>query len=217
MIVSGRPAAVVAQGKTEEEMERRLGAALIAGDPLISTENCETGLGGELLCQVLTQPMLKVRLLGKSLNIEVPNTAAVHHSNNLTMAGETTRHAIRSTLDAGVERPELREFDHHPVATVAATRGDYVAAALTTVIEQWHTHFGTCRVSAIRSIISAPRRLWFFMIKNSSGSYLPGFKRMWSGMATFPISCRGAKRWTNATYSSERLKRGARPRAISWA
>lgn len=205
MIVSGRPAAVIAQGKTEEEMEKRLGAALIAGDPLISIDNCEIGLGGELLCQVLTQPMLKVRLLGKSLNIEVPSTAAVFATgNNLTMVGDMTRRAIRCTLDAGVERPELREFDRDPVATVAATRGDYVAAALTilrafhlagrpqqttplgsftewsrwvrdgliwlgeadpcatmeevrgadpklealtTVIEQWHTHLGSRRVS----------------------------------------------------------------------
>lgn len=205
MIVSGRPASVIAQGKTEEEMEKRLGAALIAGDPLISIDNCETGLGGELLCQVLTQPMLKVRLLGKSLNIEVPSTAAVFATgNNLTMVGDMTRRAIRCTLDAGVERPELREFDRDPVAMVAATRGDYVAAALTilrafhlagrpqqttplgsftewsrwvrdgliwlgeadpcatmeevrgadpklealtTVIEQWHTHLGTRRVS----------------------------------------------------------------------
>jgi hypothetical protein len=205
MIVSGRPAAVIAQGKTEEEMEKRLCAALIAGDPLISIDNCEIGLGGELLCQVLTQPMLKVRLLGKSLNIEVPSTAAVFATgNNLTMVGDMTRRAIRCTLDAGVERPELREFDRDPVATVAATRGDYVAAALTilrafhlagrpqqttplgsftewsrwvrdgliwlgeadpcatmeevrgadpklealtTVIEQWHTHLGNRRVS----------------------------------------------------------------------
>ncbi|WP_096700144.1 PriCT-2 domain-containing protein [Magnetospirillum sp. 15-1] len=205
MIASGRPAAVIAQGKTEEEMEKRLGATLIAGDPLISIDNCEIGLGGELLCQVLTQPMLKVRLLGKSLNIEVPSTAMVFATgNNLTVVGDMTRRAIRCTLDAGVERPELREFDRDPVATVTATRGDYVAAALTilrafhlagrpqqttplgsftewsrwvrdgliwlgeadpcatmeevrgadpklealtTVIEQWHTHLGSRRVS----------------------------------------------------------------------
>ncbi|MBF0094476.1 MAG: PriCT-2 domain-containing protein [Alphaproteobacteria bacterium] len=131
MIVSGRPASVIAQGKTEEEMEKRLGAALIAGDPLISIDNCEIGLGGELLCQALTQPMLKVRLLGKSLNIEVPSTAAVFATgNNLTVIGDMTRRAIRCTLDAGVERPELREFDRDPVATVAGCRGDYVAAVL---------------------------------------------------------------------------------------
>ena len=134
-IVSGRPASVIAQGKTEEEMEKRLGAALIAGDPLISIDNCETGLGGELLCQVLTQPMLKVRLLGKSINVEVPSTAALFATgNNLTMVGDMTRRALRCTLDAGVERPELRKFEHDPLALIAASRGDYLAAALTILL-----------------------------------------------------------------------------------
>ena len=138
MIVSGRPASVIAQGKTEEEMEKRLGAALIAGDPLISIDNCEIGLGGELLCQALTQPMLKVRLLGKSINVEVPSSAAMFATgNNLTLVGDMTRRALRCTLDAGVERPELREFDHDPLAMIAANRGDYLAAALT-ILRAFH-------------------------------------------------------------------------------
>jgi putative DNA primase/helicase len=132
MIATGRPAAVIAQGKTEEEMEKRLGAALIAGDPLISIDNCETSLGGELLCQSLTQPTLKVRILGKSLNAEVPSNAAIYATgNNLTLSGDMTRRAVRSSLDPGVERPELRAFDRDPVAMVEDHRGDYLTAALT--------------------------------------------------------------------------------------
>jgi len=111
---------------------KRIGAALIAGDPLISIDNCEAGLGGELLCQALTQPMLKVRLLGKSINIEVPSSATMFATgNNLTMVGDMTRRALRCTLDAGVERPELRAFDRDPLAILAANRGDHLAAVLT--------------------------------------------------------------------------------------
>jgi putative DNA primase/helicase len=132
MIATGRPVSVIAQGKTEEEMEKRLGAALIAGDPLISIDNCATGLGGELLCQTLTQPMLKVRILGRSVNAEVPTVATVFATgNNLAVVGDMSRRTIRCSLDAGVERPELREFARDPVATVAASRADYVSAALT--------------------------------------------------------------------------------------
>ncbi len=138
MIASGRPAAVIAQGKTEEEMEKRLGAAFIAGDALISIDNCEIPLGGELLCQALTQTTLKVRVLGKSLNAEVPSNAAMFATgNNLTLAGDMTRRAIRCSLDPGVERPELREFDRDPIATVEAARGDYAIAALT-VLRAFH-------------------------------------------------------------------------------
>lgn len=137
-IATARPAPVIAQGKSEEEMEKRLGAALIAGDVLIAIDNCEEPLGGELLCQTLTQTSLKVRILGKSVNAEVPSNAAVFATgNNLTLEGDMTRRAIRATLDAGVERPELRAFDRDPLAMVTAQRGDYVTAGLT-VLRAYH-------------------------------------------------------------------------------
>jgi hypothetical protein len=138
LIATSRPAPVIAQGKTEEEMEKRLGAALIAGDVLIAIDNCEEPLGGELLCQAMTQTSLKVRILGTSLNAEVPSNATMFATgNNLTLAGDMTRRAIRATLDAGVERPELRAFDRDPLAMVASHRGDYVTAGLT-ILRAFH-------------------------------------------------------------------------------
>ncbi|SLN77933.1 PriCT-2 domain-containing protein [Roseisalinus antarcticus] len=138
LIATARPAPVIAQGKSEEEMEKRLGAALIAGDVLIAIDNCEEPLGGELLCQTLTQTSLKVRILGKSVNAEVPSNAAVFATgNNLTLEGDMTRRAIRATLDAGVERPELRAFDRDPLAMVTAQRGDYVAAGIA-ILRAYH-------------------------------------------------------------------------------
>jgi hypothetical protein len=138
IIATARPAPVIAQGKSEEEMEKRLGAALIAGDVLIAIDNCEEPLGGELLCQAMTQTSLKVRILGKSLNAEVPSNAAIYATgNNLTLEGDMTRRAVRATLDAGVERPELRAFERDPLATVRADRGNYVAAALT-ILRAYH-------------------------------------------------------------------------------
>jgi hypothetical protein len=138
IIATSRPAPVIAQGKSEEEMEKRLGSALIAGDVMIAIDNCEEPLGGELLCQAMTQTSLKVRILGSSINAEVPSNATVFATgNNLTLAGDMTRRAIRATLDAGVERPELRAFDRDPLAMVAARRGDYVTAGLT-ILRAFH-------------------------------------------------------------------------------
>lgn len=92
-------------------MEKRLGSTLIAGDVMIAIDNCEEPLGGGLLCQAMTQTSLKVRILGSSINAEVPSNATVFATgNNLTLAGDMTRRAIRATLDAGVERLELRAF-----------------------------------------------------------------------------------------------------------
>uniref|UniRef100_UPI004047CB80 hypothetical protein n=1 Tax=Yoonia sp. TaxID=2212373 RepID=UPI004047CB80 len=101
-------------------------------------DNCEEPLGGELLCQTLTQTSLKVRILGKSVNAEVPSNAAVFATgNNLTLEGDMTRRAVRATLDAGVERPELRAFDRDPLAMVTAQRGDYVAAGIA-ILRAYH-------------------------------------------------------------------------------
>lgn len=102
LIATGRPAPVIAQGKSEEELKKRLGSALIAGDVLIAIDNCEEALGGELLCQALTQASLKVRIPGRSMNAEVPSNAMMFATgNNLTLEGDLTRRAVRASLDAG--------------------------------------------------------------------------------------------------------------------
>ena len=133
LIATGHEAPVIAQGKTEEEMEKRLGAALIAGDRIISIDNCERPLGGELLCQALTQSLLKPRVLGQSKNVTVPNAALYFATgNNLRLTGDMPRRASVGRLDAGAERPENREFTtEDPVNTLKRERPRYVAACLT--------------------------------------------------------------------------------------
>lgn len=132
VMATGRPAPVLSPGKTEEEAEKRLGSALISGDPVISIDNLEQPLGGELLCTCLTQPIMKIRVLGLSLNVEVPSIAAMFATgNNMTIMGDMTRRTLVCTVDPGCERPELREFEFDPVAMVAQDRGKYIAAVLT--------------------------------------------------------------------------------------
>lgn len=138
IIATGHEASVMAQGKNEEEMEKRLGAALMAGDALISIDNCEQPLGGELLCQALTQKSLKVRVLGKSMNAEVPNNAAIFATgNNLIISGDMCRRSLLCCLDAGVERPELRSFDRDPIGVVMGQRAKLVVAGLTILRAYW--------------------------------------------------------------------------------
>lgn len=135
---TGREAAPIAQGKTAEELEKRLGSMLLEGDGCVAIDNCETPLGGEFLCQAITQPSLKVRPLGKSMMIEV-STAALFTAtgNNLTFIGDMGRRALLCQLDPGVERPELRKFAFDPVQVVKNSRGEFVAAALT-ILRAYH-------------------------------------------------------------------------------
>jgi hypothetical protein len=132
LIATGHEAPVITQGKSEEEMEKRLGSMLLAGDTLISFDNCETPIGGELLCQALTQETIKVRILGRSETPTVPSGSMLCATgNNLNITGDMVRRAIETTLDPGVERPEHRKFKKDPIAMIKADRDLYVSAALT--------------------------------------------------------------------------------------
>lgn len=115
VLVTGHEAAVTAQGANEEELEKRLVSHLLAGVSAIAIDNCEKPLGGEMLCQMLTQKTVQPRILGKS---EAPTLLAgafvTATGNNLRLVGALTRRAIMFRLDAKIERPELREFDCNP-------------------------------------------------------------------------------------------------------
>jgi hypothetical protein len=133
-IATGRHCPVIAAGKTEEETEKRLGALLCDGVSLVSIDNVNGELGGDALAQMTERPLVRVRILGKSEAPEFECKAAIFATgNNLILVGDMVRRAVICTLDAGVERPELRQFDFDPIARVLANRGEYVAACLTIV------------------------------------------------------------------------------------
>jgi hypothetical protein len=135
MVAVGREAGVISPGKNEEECEKRLGALLLASEGVIAIDNCEAPLGGEFLCAMLTQPVVRARVLGKSEAPELPSNALITATgNNLQLVGDITRRAIVCRLDAKVERPELRSFDFEPVALAKQERGRLVVAALTMLL-----------------------------------------------------------------------------------
>jgi putative DNA primase/helicase len=150
-IVSGRICPVATAGKTEEETEKRLGGLLMAGFPVIAIDNISSGLGGDLLCQVIERPIIRIRPLGKSEIIEIESRATVYaNGNNLVVEGDMTRRTLLSKLDAKVERPEERTFKFDPVARVLSRRGDYIAAALT-VVRAYMQHRQPGKLSPLQS------------------------------------------------------------------
>jgi putative DNA primase/helicase len=57
--------------------------------------------------------------------------------NSLVISGDMTRRALVCSLDAGVERPELREFDFNPVDMAKRGCAGYLVAALT-ILRAFH-------------------------------------------------------------------------------
>lgn len=137
-ISRGRDAPVIAQGQNEEELEKRLASKLLDGASLIAIDNCEKPLGGDLLCMMLTQPIVSARILGKSRTPEMQTGAFITATgNNLLLVGDLTRRALVCRIDPKVECPENRVFDLEPVALARSNRARYVAAVLT-VLRAFH-------------------------------------------------------------------------------
>jgi putative DNA primase/helicase len=133
-IVSGRYCPVITPGRSEEELEKRLGAMLLAGCPTISLDNVSGELTGDALCQVTERPTVRIRILGTSETPECEfRGIVIANGNNLVVAGDMIRRVVLGKLDAGVERPEEREFQIDPVKMVLADRGKYIAAAMIVV------------------------------------------------------------------------------------
>jgi len=133
-IATGRRCPVTAAGKTEEETEKRIGSALLAGQPVICIDNISGEFGGDFLCQAIERHLVEIRILGKSEQVEVESRSTIFATgNNLRLLGDMTRRVVLCTLDANMERPELRKFKDKPFEKVLSDRGKYIAAALTIV------------------------------------------------------------------------------------
>lgn len=130
-VAVGSKASVV-QYARGEEFEKRLGTELLKGSSVIAIDNVSSALGGDLICQMLTQETVTIRVLGKSEAPTLPTNALVTATgNNLPIDGDMTRRTVMSRLDAGCERPETRSFDFDPVELALQRRGELIGAALT--------------------------------------------------------------------------------------
>ena len=130
-IATGKPAAVMSQGKDEAETEKRLHSAALRGDDLIAIDNCEAPLKGDTLCQILTQPTISIRPLGVSRLIDIEKQVVVMATgNNLEVQSDLVRRTLLCTLDAKCERPETRQFAKNPYKEALEQRDELVGHCL---------------------------------------------------------------------------------------
>lgn len=134
IVATTRRASVLSLGHDDAETEKRLTGVLLAGDAVISVDNIERPLKGDLLCQVATQQYVRLRPLGGSGMLNVPtHSLIVATGNNLGIVGDLKRRVVMVRLDAKTERPEHRTFDRDHLATVTAKRGAIISQCLTVV------------------------------------------------------------------------------------
>lgn len=132
MLATGRKAIVVSQGRDEAEDEKRFGALLMRGVPLINLDNIERAISGEMLCSMLTQEQVSARVLGQSTIMDLPtNITILATGNNLTFKGDMVRRVLLARLDPQSERPDERKFDVDLNEWIPANRHRLLGAVLT--------------------------------------------------------------------------------------
>jgi putative DNA primase/helicase len=130
MVATVRAATVVNLGKDEEETEKRIASQLILGEPF-SFDNIEGAFRSSALCTAATQESMNVRILSQSRMARVLTRVVIYLTgNNVTPLGDLARRVLLTRLDAGCERPELREFKTDALLRAADNRGKVIGHAL---------------------------------------------------------------------------------------
>ncbi len=132
ILATGQAASVLSAPREEAEMQKQIGAVLMAGDAFITLDNIEYPLRSEFLCQALTQASVAVRVLGESKTLKLPTSATFCATgNSLRFAGDLTRRVVLINLDARMERPEERVFKRDVIAVAKSDRVRLVTAGMT--------------------------------------------------------------------------------------
>jgi len=148
MITTGRPAPMMPYPKSDEEMEKRIGASLMGGRSLVCFDNLEGTLQSPSLALVITAKDYETRILGLSENMLVPNQATwVVTGNNIRPSGDMPRRCYHIRLDAQMSRPyQGRQFKHPNLIEWVSQHRAELLHALLTIARAWFAIGAPCRI-----------------------------------------------------------------------
>ena len=132
-IAFGRQPHAVTQGTGDEELEKRIAAELIEGNPVLFLDNLNGHvLKSETLASAITERPSRVRVFRQLKMVPLNAVAfAILTGNGLTVSEDNVRRFITADFDAHTEDPESRNFKTDIRAEVAERRTELLAAALT--------------------------------------------------------------------------------------
>ncbi|MGA0894400.1 MAG: bifunctional DNA primase/polymerase [Ilumatobacteraceae bacterium] len=141
IITIGRAAALMAWPSGDEELEKKVTAALMAGHTMLIFDNVEGMIRSPALAAVLTADTWQGRVLGRSEMVTVPNRATwAATGNNIDVGGDLARRCYRIRLDARQAQPWLRTgFKHTDLEQWVTTNRSALLHALCTIIQSWWT------------------------------------------------------------------------------
>jgi len=137
-IATGIPPASMSQEDNRDEEKKRMLALLMSGSAVTVIDNIEKPLKSDTLCTVLTEPVWKERILGKTEEIKVGTaTTWIATGNNLQVSGDLSTRSLVCTIDPECERPEERDFKINLHEYIPAHRGEIASACLTILKAYW--------------------------------------------------------------------------------
>jgi hypothetical protein len=155
----------------DEEAVKIAMAILLEGDPVVMIDNIERPLQGDWLCTMLTSEVYKGRILGRSEmgNLNT-NCLWLANGNRVIVAGDLRHRTLLCRLDAEMERPGERVFEHD--------------------LRVWATEHRAQLVSAGLTVMRA-----FFAAKANPRDYCPPWGRFeqWTDMVRAPLIWLGEK------------------------
>ena len=139
LLSDGSAARTMAIPRSDEELEKRITALLMAGHGAVLIDNIDRKLEGGSMAAALTTTSWRGRVLGKSEMLDIPNNATwLATGNNVDVSDEVARRIALIRLDSGVERPEERDGFRHPdLLGWAKERRDKIVSSVLSVVRHW--------------------------------------------------------------------------------
>ena len=136
-VVTGAPPVLMGPPRDDVELDKRLTAALLIGQPFIHFDNVASLRSGTLAA-VLTTPWWQGRRLGVSEMVSVPNDATFTATgNNVEVSDELKRRVVIIRLDPEEEKPERRQGFRHLLPEWAAANRARLLNALVSLVSAW--------------------------------------------------------------------------------
>jgi len=139
-IILGRATPALQLSGRDEEIDKRIVAALIHGAPIRHVDNVREHLDSASLASLLTAETYSGRMLGKSQILDLPNRMIlVATGNNVRSTGELAKRIVPIVLQPSSSTPEMRtDFVHPDLAAYVRRQRRTVVSALLGLIVDWH-------------------------------------------------------------------------------
>jgi hypothetical protein len=140
ILMLGRPAVGMTEGRAEDEMRKRITSKLLQATNFVLIDNVNR-LDSPALAAAVTLDVFEDRLLGQSRMLQLPVRCVwIATGNNPVVSRELARRIVPIRLDAGCERPWERpasSFRHANLRQwVSENRAELVSAILT-LVQTW--------------------------------------------------------------------------------